>query len=54
MSDLIIKEVIDGRLPEYQVLEEDRIIKTFDSIEEAESFIEQTKITPCGEENPCG
>ena len=35
-----IVEVYDGRLPEYQILDQDgKIIKTFDSIEEAKEFI---------------
>ena len=36
-----IKEVYDGRLPEYQIIAEDgTIVKIFDTIEEAEKFIQ--------------
>jgi len=51
---LKIKEVYDGRLPEYQVLKEnDIIIKSFDSLEEAEQYVLSISTLSCGEENPC-
>lgn len=57
---LAVIEVYDGRLPEYQVVEGDvsnyKILKTFDSFEEAELWCRQQKNkgeTPCGEEDPC-
>lgn len=49
----VIKEVYDGRLPEFQVLNKDIVIKIFDSLEEAQAFVEELKTTCCGEENPC-
>lgn len=49
----IIKEVYDGRLPEFHVLSSDKVIKIFDSLEEAQLFVEEFKTTCCGEENPC-
>lgn len=49
-----VEEIFDGRLPEYAVIKENNtIVKTFDSVEEAEEFILSLKLTPCGEENPC-
>jgi len=49
-----IEEAFDGRLPEYNVLKEDNtIIKTFDSIKDAEDYISFLSTIPCGEENPC-
>jgi len=55
--DYKIKEVYDGRLPEYQVIFEDKVIKTFDNVEDAEDWVEAKKCckgqTPCGEDDPC-
>jgi hypothetical protein len=72
MAIIKIKEEYDGRLPVFNVVKEvvtcdncnctkDKVIKTFDSYDEAEEFcnnyIKQGKardsITPCGEEDPC-
>lgn len=51
---LKIKEVYDGRLPEYQVLKDDNsIVKTFDSLEDAEKYVLSISTLSCGEENPC-
>lgn len=51
---LSIKEVYDGRLPEYQVLDKDNnIIRIFDTIEEAQIFVNESVTTCCGEEDPC-
>lgn len=52
-----IVEVYDGRLPEYQIINEINdsqrvIIKRFDTMEEAEQWLNGGK-TPCGEEDPC-
>ena len=53
-----IIEVFDGRLPEYRVVEiigaETKLLKTFDSYEEAEKYksLNVKHETPCGEEGP--
>jgi len=58
MSNLKIKEVYDGRLPEYQVIKENpnkefELLKIFDTLEGAQNFIEKQLTTSCGEEDPC-
>ena len=51
---LKIIETYDGRLPEYQVIQGETIIKIFDSLEEANQWCrDNEKNTPCGEEDPC-
>jgi len=49
-----IVEEYDGRLPVYHVINNNTIIKTFDSYKEAETFCNNSKknIGPCGEEIP--
>jgi len=44
--NLRIIEVYDGRLPEYRVVDQtDKIVKTFDTFEEAEQFINNEKVS---------
>lgn len=49
---LKVIEVYDGRLPEYQVIEGDNVIKTFETRDQAELWILEKENTPCGEEGP--
>jgi len=51
--DYKIVEVYDGRLPSYQIVLNNKIIETFDTYKDAEIFISNSKLTTCGEEDPC-
>lgn len=48
-----IKEVYDGRLPEYQVIYNNEIIRTFEEYDDAVKWVSSKETTACGEENPC-
>lgn len=50
-----IEEKYDGRLPEYHIIrhEDNLSLKVFDSLLEAEKYLNSLYSTPCGEENPC-
>lgn len=53
---LKIIEIYDGRLPEYQVVEvqglDQKILKVFETHEEASRWCDMQLTSPCGEERP--
>jgi len=57
MSGYKIVEEYDGRLPIYNIILNEKVIKSFDSLEEASGYlkalIDEDDTTSYGEENPC-